>query len=294
MNDTPILPILPERRDDSHKGDYGHALLVGGSPHMPGAITLATLAALRAGAGLTTVAASRTTLHFVHHATPCAMGYPLDEQPNGFLDYSAIKQILPRYQYQTVLAIGPGLGRDSSQDTMAVDLFERWPGTAVFDADALNALSDRKTNPCSLYLHAHSPRILTPHPGEFERLTEIPASDLLAQRKAAVELAKANRLVIVLKSHRTLVTDGVNVFENPTGNPSLAVGGSGDCLTGIITALACQGLGAYEAAVLGVFLHGLAGDIAHRELGTPSTLGTDLIHAIPAAFRHYRSLNQSF
>lgn len=294
MTDTPSLPILPERRDETHKGDYGHALLVGGSPQMPGAITLATLAALRAGAGLTTVAASRATLHFVHHATPCAMGLPLDEQPNGFLANSAIEQILDRYQRKTVLAIGPGLGRESSQDTMAVDLFHRWPGTAVFDADALNALADRNTNLHSQHLLAHSPRILTPHPGEFERLSNIQATDLQKQREAAVELAHKNRLVIVLKSHRTLVTDGTRIFENPTGNPSLAVGGSGDCLTGIITALACQGLGAYEAAVLGVFLHGLAGDIAHRELGTPSTLGADLINALPAAFRHYRSLNQTF
>lgn len=283
------LPELPERSDESHKGDYGHALLVGGSPHMPGAITLATLAALRAGAGLTTVAASRATLHFVHHATPCAMGCPLDEQPNGFLASSAIEQILRRHQQKTVLAIGPGLGRDSSQDTMAVDLFHRWPGPAIFDADALNALADRKAN-----LRSHSPRILTPHPGEFERLSNIPATDLQKQREAAFDLANTNRLVIVLKSHRTLVTDGVQVFENSTGNPSLAVGGSGDCLTGIITALVCQGLGAFEASVLGVFLHGLAGDIAQRDLGTPSTLGTDLINAIPAAFRHYRSLSQSF
>lgn len=291
---TPNLPLLPERPNDSHKGDYGHALLVGGSPQMPGAITLATLAALRAGAGLTTVAASRTTLHFVHHATPGAMGFPLDEQPSGFLAYSAIEQILSRHQPKTVLAIGPGLGRELSQDTMAVDLFHRWPGTAVFDADALNALADRKTNLHTHHLRAPTPRILTPHPGEFERLSNIPATDLQKQREAAIELANVNRMVIALKSHRTLVTDGVQVFENPTGNPSLAVGGSGDCLTGIITALACQGLGAYEAAVLGVFLHGLAGDIAHRKLGTPSTLGADLINALPAAFRHYRSLNQTF
>lgn len=284
MTEMPSLPHLPERSLESHKGDYGHALLVGGSPQMPGAITLATLAALRAGAGLTTVAASRATLHFIHHATPCAMGLSLDEQPNGFLANSALEQILDRYQRKTVLAIGPGLGRESSQDAMAVDLFQRWPGPAIFDADALNAIADRKAN-----LRSHSPRILTPHPGEFERLSNIPATDLKKQREVAVELANTNRLVIVLKSHRTLVTDGVQLFENPTGNPSLAVGGSGDCLTGIITALACQGLGVYQAAVLGVYLHGLAGDIAHRELGSPSTLGTDLINAIPAAFRHYRS-----
>lgn len=282
------LPILPKREPDSHKGDFGHALLIGGSLHMPGAITLATLAALRSGAGLTTLAAPQTTLQLALQANPCAMGLPLETTPVGFLAPDNLSKILAKFSPGCVLAIGPGFGREPNQDTLAVELFRHWPGTAVFDADALNALATTQT-----LLDTNSPRILTPHPGEFARLTKIPASDPIGQQQAAIELAASQNLVIVLKSHATLVTDGVGIYRNSTGNPSLAVGGSGDCLTGIITALVCQGLGPFDAAVLGVYLHGLAADIAHEQLGTPSTLGTDLIDSLPAAFRHYRKLIDS-
>ena len=196
---------------------------------------------------------------------------------------------------------------------MVVDLFNVWPGIAVFDADALNAISESKQwwsalSNWQLSELAHSTvplktkqsdsdylstiqgaRILTPHPGEWERLTNIKTTDSEKQQREAIEFAKHIRSVIVLKGHRTLVTDGERVYRNTTGNPSMAVGGSGDVLTGIIVALACQGLSAYDAAVLGVYLHGLAGDIAHFELGTPSTLGTDLIGYLPAAFRRLNS-----
>jgi len=133
------------------------------------------------------------------------------------------------------------------------------------------------------------PRILTPHPGEWARLTNVKADEFDQQQQAAVELAKHTGMVIVLKSHQTLVTDGTSQYRNTTGNPSLAVGGSGDVLTGIIVAMVCQGLPAFQAASLAVYLHGLAGDLAHAHLGTPSTLGTDLIEFLPAAFRQYRS-----
>jgi len=282
------LPILPKRQPDSHKGDFGHALLVGGSIHMPGAITLATLAALRSGAGLTTLAAPQSTLQLALQANPCAMGLPLETTPDGFLAPPNLSKILAKFSPGCVLAIGPGLGREPSQDTIAVELFRQWPGTAVFDADALNALAAMHSP-----LIINFPRILTPHPGEFARLTKIPTSDPAGQQQAAIELAKSQNLVIVLKSHSTLVTDGARIYRNSTGNPSLAVGGSGDCLTGIITALVCQGLSPFDAAVLGVYLHGSAADIAHEQLGTPSTLGTDLIDSLPAAFRHYRKLIDS-
>lgn len=279
------LPTLPKRKLDSHKGEFGHAFLIGGSIHMPGAITLATLAALRSGAGLTTLAAPQPTLHLALQANPCAMGLPLETTPDGFLTPPNLSKILAKFAPGCVLAIGPGLGREPSQDTIAIELFRQWPGTAVFDADALNALAAIHSP-----LITNFPRILTPHPGEFARLTKVPTSDPVGQQQAAIELAKSQNLVIVLKSHATLVTDGSSSYRNSTGNPSLAVGGSGDCLTGIITALVCQGLCPFDAAVLGVYLQGLAADIAHERLGTPSTLGTDLIDSLPAAFRHYRNL----
>ena len=282
------LPFLKPREAHAHKGDFGHALLVGGGPGMSGAICLATLAALRCGAGRTTVAARSHTRQIVQTTTPCAMTMPLEEVSQGYLAESSAKILLGKYSPGTVLGIGPGLGRESSQDRMVVELFKSWPGTAVFDADALNAISESTFGWSSIATPCGS-RILTPHPGEWARLSNIQADEPEEQKRAAVEMAKRTQSIIVLKGHQTLVTDGQRQYRNTTGNPSLAVGGSGDVLTGMIVALVCQGLGAYDASVLAVYLHGLAGDIAHRQLGTPSTLGTDLIDALPSAFRQYRA-----
>ena len=282
------LPFLKPREAHAHKGDFGHALLVGGGPGMSGAICLATLAALRCGAGRTTVAARSHTRQIVQTTTPCAMTMPLEEVSQGYLAESSAKILLGKYSPGTVLGIGPGLGRESSQDRMVVELFKSWPGTAVFDADALNAISESTFGWSSTATPCGS-RILTPHPGEWARLSNIQADEPVEQQRAAVEMAKRTQSILVLKGHQTLVTDGDRQYRNTTGNPSLAVGGSGDVLTGMIVALVCQGLAAYDASVLAVYLHGLAGDIAHRQLGTPSTLGTDLIDALPAAFRQYRA-----
>ena len=282
------LPFLKPREAHAHKGDFGHALLVGGGPGMSGAICLATLAALRCGAGRTTVAARSHTRQIVQTTTPCAMTMPLEEVSQGYLAESSAKILLGKYSPGTVLGIGPGLGRESSQDRMVVELFKSWPGTAVLDADALNAISESTFGWSSTATPCGS-RILTPHPGEWARLSNIQADEPDEQRRLAVEMAKRTQSIVVLKGHQTLVTDGDQHYRNSTGNPSLAVGGSGDVLTGMIVALVCQGLAAYDASVLAVYLHGLAGDIAHRQLGTPNTLGTDLIDALPAAFRQYRS-----
>lgn len=261
-------------------------MLVGGGPGMAGAITLATLAALRCGAGKTTVAARSHTRQIVQMATPCAMTMPLDEVAQGYLAESASRQIMKKYSLGTVLGIGPGLGTEPNQDRMVVELFKQWPGAAVFDADALNALSDLPKG----WGPTAGPRVLTPHPGEWSRLSNAGADEPSKQEESAKEFAKQSGSIIVLKSHRTLVTDGLRHYRNTTGNPSLAVGGSGDVLTGMIVAMVCQGLEVFDAAVLAVYLHGLAGDIAHAELQTPSTLGTDLIDYLPAAFKHYFSL----
>jgi len=217
------------------------------------------------------------------------MTMPLEEVSQGYLAESSAKILLGKYSPGTVLGIGPGLGRESSQDRMVLELFKSWPGTAVLDADALNTIS-ASTLGWSSTVTPPGSRILTPHPGEWARLSNIPADEPVEQHRAAVELANKSQSIVVLKGHQTLVTDGQRQYRNTTGNPSLAVGGSGDVLTGMIVALVCQGLTAYDASVLGVYLHGLAGDIAHRQLGTPSTLGTDLIDAIPAAFRQHRAV----
>ena len=267
------IPRLAPRPDHAHKGLYGHALLVGGSLGLTGAIILAGRGALRAGAGLVTLAVPSNCQTIAATAIPSAMTLGWDDQLTCLQD--------PRFEDCT-LAIGPGLGRNPTSDRKVVELFVAWKGTAILDADALNALASIPWTE----LRPLGPRILTPHPGEWSRLCGIAASDRAAQQQRAIEFAHGSEVTVVLKGHRTIVTDGERIYENPTGNPSMAVGGQGDVLTGILAALVCQKMPAFEAALLAVYLHGLAGDIAHQHLGTPSTLPDDLLEHLPTAFRN--------
>lgn len=285
------LPRLPERPAESHKGMFGHALLVGGARGMTGAITLAGQAALRGGAGLVTLAMPAGCQGWVAPEIPCAMTLGLPETTSGRLSMDAWNPITEFASPGKVLGIGPGLGRCPESDALVAKLFQDWPGPAVFDADALQALAGaevwrRSLDPAASAPRLAGPRVLTPHPGEWGRLSGAPPSDRAAQIDAAVTFARRLGTIIVLKGHGTIVTDGHRNFRNPTGNPSLAVGGSGDSLTGLIVALGCQQLSPWDASVLGVYLHGLAGDLAHEQLGTPSTLPSDWLQFLPHAFRH--------
>jgi hydroxyethylthiazole kinase-like uncharacterized protein yjeF len=266
------IPTLAPRPAHAHKGLYGHALLVGGSLGMTGAIILAGRGALRAGAGLVTLAVPTACQGIAASALPSAMTLGLDDQLSVLTD--------PRFENCT-LAIGPGLGRNPNSDHQVAKLFVEWRSTAILDADALNALASTAWQD----LKPRGPRILTPHPGEWSRLCGIAAADRAAQQQRAIEIAHDLGLIIVLKGHRTIVTDGNRVYENSTGNPSMAVGGNGDVLTGILAALVCQKLAPFEAAQLAVYLHGLSGDIAHQRLGTPSSLPEDLLEHLPTAFQ---------
>jgi NAD(P)H-hydrate epimerase len=160
-------------------------------------------------------------------------------------------------------------------------LFTTLPCPLVVDADGLNALAR-----CPEVLAAPGgPRILTPHPGEFRRLTSVPEADAQRQQNRAIELARQHQIVIVLKGHQTLVTDGTRSVGNRTGNPGMATGGAGDVLTGIVTALVGQGLGAWEAARLGTHVHGLAGDLAAQQRTQVALTARDLLEYLPAAWR---------
>jgi len=302
------VPCLAKRPTQAHKGMFGHALLVGGKLGMTGAISIAGQLALRSGAGLVTVAVPANAQSCVAAGNPCFMTLGLPESSDGSLADHACPRILARNHPGTILAVGPGLGRSSTTDAMVETLYHEWKETAVFDADGLNALADSKTwkKACQESMGTYQPsasvhqnpaastarRILTPHPGEWERLCGVTIDQPLLQRTAAVQFAASLGLVVVLKGHHTLVTDGHQMYENQTGNPSLAVGGSGDALTGIIVAMLCQGLSPLPASILGVYLHGLAADIAHQTLGTPSTLATDLLDSMPAAFRTLETINR--
>lgn len=284
----PELPVLKPRPADSHKGTFGTAFLVGGSVGMTGAIVLAGKAALRGGAGLVRVAVPRSCVTVVATAEPSYLTLPLPEDRAGRLGLEARRIIAQQWENATALAIGPGLGRSDGLEALVWWIYEECPRPLVVDADGLNALASRKALLGRLPT-PQAPRIITPHPGEFDRL--VGRGKLSPEQRAAVqaELALAFRAVLVLKGHRTRVTDGQSLYINPTGNPGMATGGSGDVLTGLITALVCQGLSPFEAAALGVYLHGLAGDLAAQDLGQESLIASDLIDYLPRAFLAYRS-----
>jgi NAD(P)H-hydrate epimerase len=281
----PVLPLpaLPPRKPDAHKGDFGRALLVGGSRGMSGAIALAGLAALRSGAGLVTLAVPDVCLETVAAFEPSYMTAALACDEAGRIRLEAVEEIFRLAGGANCIACGPGVSRSPQLTRLVARLYEALTQPLVLDADGLNAFAtlggERPT--------AAAPRILTPHPGEFRRLVGEPDSrasrdELCGQ---AIELAARCGWVLVLKGHRTLITDGRRVTYNTSGNPGMATGGAGDVLTGVITALVCQGLAPFEAAQLGVYLHGLAGDLAAEQLGQVSLIARDLVTYLPQAFR---------
>jgi ADP-dependent NAD(P)H-hydrate dehydratase len=297
------LPCLPPRPPESHKGDFGAALIVGGSQGMAGAVALAGMAALRGGAGLVRLAVPASILDIVAGFEPSYMTTALPADAAGRIASGRLERLAElaekaHYQTQnvltsfdrivelakqaTVVACGPGLGRSLDLDELVQRLYQEIPVPMVFDADALNALA---TEPETL-THPGGPRILTPHPGEFARLIGRKSEGKL-RGDAAVQLAARCNVVVVLKGHRTVVTDGGRQAVNATGNPGMATGGSGDILTGLIAALVCQGLAPFDAARLGTHLHGLAGDLAAKELGQVSLIASDLVKFLPKAFLEY-------
>ncbi|MCA9247903.1 MAG: NAD(P)H-hydrate dehydratase [Planctomycetales bacterium] len=280
--DNTSLPYLPPRKPESHKGDYGRVLLIGGSRGMAGSISLSAMAALRGGAGLVKVAVPSVCQDLVAGFEPSYMTVGLAADESGRIAAEARDQIIASAKEATVLAIGPGLGRSAALDELVAWLYRVIPKPMVLDADALNALA----NQLDVLPHAGAARLLTPHPGEFARLVGSQAESLEARRAQAFELAaRSERLVVVLKGHHTFVTDGKTTATGSTGNPGMATGGSGDVLTGLIAALLAQGMNPLDAAHLGVHLHGLAGDLAAADLGQQSLIASDLIKYLPQAFR---------
>ncbi len=277
------LPCLASRAAESHKGDFGRALLVGGSRGMAGAVALAGLATLRGGAGLVKLAVPRGIQETVASFEPSYMTVALAEDAAGRIAVQSTESLEPLLQEATAVTLGPGLGRSGDLTQLVAELYQNIGRPLVLDADALNALAEQR----DVLPSPGGPRIFTPHVGEFVRLVgdestkETPAD---ASHQAAIKLARTCGIVLVLKGHRTLVTDGEKAYLGATGNPGMATGGSGDVLTGVITALLCQGLPPLHAARLGVHVHGTAGDMAVAELGQVSMIASDLVRFLPGAF----------
>jgi len=279
------LPQLAPRAADSHKGDYGRVLIVGGSRGMAGAVALAGMAALRSGAGLVTLAVPRSIQATVASFEPSIMTLALSQETEDALQANRSAGIHAAAENMMALALGPGLGTASTTFDLVHSLYASIQLPMIVDADALNAIAQQ----LDLLNSPAGPRILTPHPGEFERFTGQRAADNPQQRaEQAAELCRrdaSGNTIVVLKGHHTVITDGQRYAVNATGNPGMATGGTGDCLTGIITALVGQGLTPWDAARLGVYIHGLAGDLAAEERGEVSMIASDLIHYLPAAFQ---------
>jgi NAD(P)H-hydrate epimerase len=266
--------ILQPRDSDSHKGDYGHVLIVAGSRGKTGAAHLAGLGALRSGAGLVTVATPRSSQPVVASMTAEYMTVPLDETPEGSIAAGSLQTVMDLEQ--DVIAVGPGLGTGPDATLLVHELVDKSESPLVLDADALNVLAsdpDRLQRP-----PGSSPIIITPHPGEMARLANTSIEAVQASRlDVARDFAVQHQIYVILKGFRTLVaTPEGKVFINPLGNPGMATGGTGDVLTGVVAAWLGQLLDAEAACKIAVYLHGLAGDLAEADEGEVAMTAGDV------------------
>jgi NAD(P)H-hydrate epimerase len=251
---------------------------------MTGAAVLAGSAALRGGAGLVQVAVPGEVLPIVAAGNPCYLTSPFSQDMRGRFSAAAVDDLVDTAAaWADVVAVGPGLGLSDAMPALMAALFERANKPLVVDADGLNALAKV---PADAWRNRPHAAVLTPHPGEFARLTDQTADAVRSRREELATWYAADRQVIlVLKGHRTIVTDGTRVYRNPTGNPGMATGGTGDVLTGLIAALIGQKLDPFSAAVLGVWAHGRAGDLAAAAVGRTALIATDLLTHLPSALK---------
>lgn len=272
------LPQLPRRPRDGHKGDFGKVDIISCSIGYTGAPYLCAAGALKAGAGLVSVGLPGGVYPLLAAKFLCAMPYPLGDGPCFGPD--ALEAAVTHCRDKDAVALGPGLGREPNTCEFARRLLARIPCPVVLDADGLNALCGHID---SLDRRRDRVTVLTPHMGEFARLL---GREVGCRETEAAVFAQSHGCWLVLKGHRTVVAgpDGA-LFVNPTGNPGMAVGGSGDVLTGMIAALLAQGFAPEEAVTAGVYLHGLAGDLAAQALGEYAMTAADILDYLSAAMK---------
>jgi ADP-dependent NAD(P)H-hydrate dehydratase / NAD(P)H-hydrate epimerase len=279
-----LTPLIGPRPRDSNKGNFGHVLVVGGSLGKSGAAAMAGMSALRAGAGLSTVATAASVLPTVASFHPELMTEPLHETEAGTISLRALEygRFDELVKGKNVLAIGPGISRNPETSEFVRTIISRYELPMVVDADGLNAF-EGKTAQLS---GKTRPLVITPHPGEMARLVGSTAAEVQKTRlNIARSFAREHELIVVLKGHRTLIAhpDGT-VWVNTTGNPGMATGGTGDILTGMVAGMMAQHpRQLFEAVVAAVYLHGLAGDVARESLGEQCLVATDLVKALPEA-----------
>lgn len=274
--------LLPSRRPSAHKGDFGHLLMVAGSEGYSGAAVLCSQAAMRSGVGLVTLAAPRAVWPIIASQCREVMPTPFDPAEAG------PETLAPLLEKCDALAIGPGLGQSKATETVVTWLLQHCDRPMVIDADALNVLA----NNTARLRNARGPVVITPHPGEMSRLTGQSTKEVQSDRwGCSTRFAAETKAIVVLKGARTVVANPAgDITVNSTGNPGMASGGVGDVLTGVMGALLAQNFSAFDAARLGVWLHGFAGDIATLEIGEEALIASDVIAHLGAAFRRLRQL----
>ena len=273
LDQKKVYHLLPDRPVNSHKGDYGRILLLCGSRGYTGAAALAAMGALRSGAGLVYLAVPESIYEIEAVKLTEPVISPLPDE-NGTFAVTAGKQVLSLLDNKDAVLIGPGIGQSEGSYAVVRTVLEAFSGTVVLDADGINVMNAHK----DILRDRTSPTILTPHAGEFLRF-----GGILAEERAASAAAMARNLgvIVLLKGHETVITDGKRCYRNPTGNPGMATGGSGDVLAGIITSLLGQGIPPLEAAACGAWLHGAAGDICAKEIGQYGMLPSDMLRVLP-------------
>src|SRR3989338_5492536 len=294
---------IPKRKKESHKGDYGHTLILAGSQGMSGASVLAALGALRGGSGLVTVATPKSQQPILaKHLAPDALTLSLPETSQGSFSIKAIQMILPWMERRKIacLALGPGISRNSQTALFikkllfALDKNKGLVQGIVIDADGFLALNNGKGQ-SPLLEKISLPIIVTPHLGEMAKFCNVSKAQIEKDRVEFLKkFAKLYRVICVLKGYQTLISDGQKTYLNPTGNPGMARGGSGDVLTGLIAALISQMVSTkncdkkellLKAASLGVYLHGLSGDLAKKEKTEIGMIASDIAECLPSAYK---------
>ncbi|QYK53595.1 MAG: NAD(P)H-hydrate dehydratase [Fimbriimonadaceae bacterium] len=277
MTGSYISALFPSRTKSSHKGSNGHLLIVAGSNLMPGAAVLATKAALHSGIGLVTIASTEKVCQAVSHHCPEALLLPLPENEGVLAPLAS--RVLGEMQTKFSAAVfGPGLTQGEPIQELLAQLWDSWYIPAVIDADALNVVSQGVSLP-------HSSCVLTPHPGEMARLLEMQTSEVQANRFKTIEKAvgKFNQTVLLKGAYTMIAYTNEPIAVNPTGNPGMATGGMGDVLSGVIGTLLAQNLEPYDAAMLGAYWHGFAGDLCAQEIGKVGFTASDVASYLPQA-----------
>jgi len=282
LEENDIKSFFPSRRKDTHKGSYGHVLVLAGSTGKAGAAGLTALAALRSGCGLCTLALPETCQKAFELHPMEVMTVPLPETKSGALSLKAKDSILKLLEGKSAVAMGPGLTTDSETIRLIGEILPFIQCPLILDADAINALENHMN-----WLNALNSVVLTPHPKEMSRLTGLSTQEVQENRiSVTTEFAQKHSLILLLKGAPSLIgTPDGNVFINPTGNPGMATGGSGDVLTGIIAGLAAQNISIKNASIAGAYIHGYSGDLFSKSETQTSLIAGDLLRSLPDALK---------